>query len=344
MASVTVLALTGMLSAAGAASAEACPSLPRGLSPSGPGARFTMLIRVNQTQNARAYASHDTATGGLADWIRPRDVFVINTRFPESSPAEWSKIARILGRSFPCNRILALNGLGADPSASGYAYALLGNPRVWGLLTDWERLDWRAARGSNPFLAPWSGRFKRASVRVRRWVGRLTSSPGAPGRVGVVPELRNKWDYGKLAREISGPHRRLAPGRRGLQSVQTQDVCAGAGGRGMKAIVGRLLQEYKASNFRRVKGSAARERVVRRHRLKWLVHVANLSVQVSFTQAPEPWEPMALLRTSPARAAKCTATALRRGAGAILYWASPDSMHALLSLPRMCALRPSPAC
>ncbi len=283
-----------------------------------------MLVRVNQAQNARIYTSHDTAAGGLADWIRPRDVFVINTRFPGSTPAEWSKTARILRRGFPCNRIVALNGLGGDPNAPGYAYALRGDPRVWGLLTDWERLDWSVARGSNPYLAPWAGRFERARQRVRHWVGRMLVPHGITGRAGVVPEFHGKWDYGKLARAISGPHRRLAPGRRGLQSVQAQDACAAAGGRGMKAIVGRLLHEYKRSNHRRAS--------------EWRVHAANLSVQVSFTHAPEPWENMALLRTSPVRAAKCTAAALKRGAGAILYWASPDSMRAFLSLPRMCAL------
>ncbi len=235
----------------------------------------------------------------------------------------------------------ALNGLGDAQDKPGYAYALRGNPDIWALLTDWEKVDWADARSSNPYLGPWSGRFQRTTKRVRRWIGRLTS-PGGPRRAGVVPSLRSKWDYGQLARSISGPHRRIAPGRRGLLSVQTQDSCAGAGARGMKAEVGRLLRQYKLANFRRFRGSKGRR--ARHRRRKWMVHPGNLSVQISFTGTPQPSSGLALLRTSPVRAAGCARAALRRGAGAILFWASPDSMRALFSLPGVCALRPGYGC
>ncbi len=340
---LVVLGFTLLGTAAHASvAAAACPPLPRGLSPGGAAPeRFTMLVRVNKVQNASAYASHDAAAGGLADRIRPQDVFVINTRYPGSTPADWSKIAGILRASFPCNRIASLNGLGVDPAAPGYAYALSGDPRVWALLTDWERLDWAAARFSNPYLAPWSGRFPRVLKRARRWIGRLT---GAAPRAGLVPTLHRKWHYGVLARNVSGPHRRIAPGRRGLQSVQTQAVCAGAGGRGMKVTVGGLLQQYKHANFKRIRAGRSKRPRFRYRLKKWKIHPTNLGIEVSFTYRPEPWSSMALLRTSPQRASKCTRAALKRGAGAILYWASPDSMRALLSIPRICALRPSPAC
>ena len=336
---LTALAAALTAGAGPAAAAAACPPAPPGLSPGGPPPiRFTMLIRVNKVGNARTYASNDQAAGGLAGAIRPQDVFVVNTRFPGSSPAEWSKIARILTGAFPCNRIVALNGLGGNPATPGYAYALRGDPRVWAFLTDWERLDWSLARWSNPYLAPWTGRFTRARKRVGRWIGLLTS-PGGAGRAGVVPELRRKWDYGQLARSVSGPHRRSAPGRRGVQSVQTQDVCADAGGRGMKAAVGHLVRQYKLANYRRVR---SRGRTAHYRRRKWRINRANLGVQVSFTQTPQPWSGLALMRTSPDRAAKCAIAAVRRGGGAVLFWASPDSMRMLLSRPRMCALRPSP--
>ncbi|CAN5453195.1 hypothetical protein BH20ACT15_BH20ACT15_05610 [soil metagenome] len=68
----------------------------------------------------------------------------------------------------------------------------------------------------------------------------------------------------------------------------------------------------------------------------------SLGVQVSFSNTPNLNARMAILRTSPGRASKCTRTALKRGAGAILYWASTDSMRALFSIGRICALRPSP--
>ena len=337
------LGLTLLGSAAHSSVAMAsCPPSPRGFSPGGTAPeRFTMLIRVNKVQNARTYASRDAAAGGLANRIRPQDVFVINTRFPGSTPADWSEIARVLRASFPCNRIASLNGLGVDPAAPGYAYALSDDPRVWALLTDWERLDWAAARFSNPYLATWSGRFPRVLKRARRWIGRLT---GAAPRAGLVPTLHRKWQYGVLARNVSGPYRRIAPGRRALQSVQTQAVCAGAGGRGMKVTVGGLLHQYKRANFKRIRVGRSRGARFRYRRKKWKIHPTNLGIEVSFTSRPEPWSSMALLRTSPQRASKCTRAALKRGAGAVLYWASPDSMRALLSIPRMCGLRPSPTC
>ena len=139
-------------------------------------------------------------------------------------------------------------------------------------------------------------------------------------------------------------NRRIAPGRRGLQSVQTQAVCAGAGGRGMKVTVGELLRQYKRANFKRTRVGRVKGPRFRYRREKRKIHSTNLSIEVSFSYRPQPWSSMALLRTSPQRASKCTRAALKRGAGAILYWASPDSMRALLSIPRMCALRPAPVC
>ncbi len=339
---VAVLVAAAMMAGRSPALAASCPASPPALSPAGsPTTRFTMLIRVNKVENARTYASRDEAAGGLADRIRPQDLFLVNTRYGGSSPAEWSRIVGVLAAAFPCNRIVALNGLGGAADSPGYAYALRGNPRIWALLTDWERLDWAEAQLSNPYLGPWSGRFRRTDKRVRRWIGLLTS-PGSPARAGVVPPLRSKWDYGQLARSISGPHRQIAPARRGLLSVQTQDTCAEAGARGMKAAVGGLLRQYKLANFSRTRRSKGRR--ARYRRRKWMIHPGNLSVQVSFTGTPQPWSGLALLRTSPVQAAGCTRAALRHGAGAILFWASPNSMRAMLSLPAMCALRPGYGC
>lgn len=343
-AALVALVAACVTASAAPAVAKGCARPPRGLSPPGPkSVRFTMLIRVNKVGNAQTYASRDRASGGLADRIRPQDVFVVNTRFAGSSPADWSRIVTVLARAFPCNRIVALNGLGADPSIPGYAYALRGDRRIWGVLTDWERLDWNEARSSNSYLAPWSGRLGRVRKRIRRWVGLVTLWGGIQ-RAGVAPELRPKWDYGELARSASGPNRRIAPGRRGLQSVQTQEACADGGGRAMKAAIGSLLHEYKLANFRRLRAGHGRLRRFRYRRRKWRVHPSNLSVQISFTGVAQPYAGLPLLRTSPARAAKCTQAALKRGAGAVLYWASPDSMRALLATPRVCALRPSSAC
>ena len=76
-------------------------------------------------------------------------------------------------------------------------------------------------------------------------------------------------------------------------------------------------------------------------RRKWRIGRANLGMQISFSGSPDPAASMALLRTAPMQAAWCTRAALRRGAGAFLYWASPEAMRALLATPPVCALRPA---
>ncbi len=333
------------------AQAVSCPPTPKTLSPKAKAfARFTMLIRINQPHNAATYANPDEATGGLGGRIRSNDVFVINTRFHKSSPETWTQSVDMLRNAFPCNRIVALNGLGLDPSAPGYAYALWNSPWVWALLTDWEKLDWLVGRSSNPWLGGWTGKRRKTRKRVRRWVGGIThgfrSNPNHRWkRAGIVPQYRGKWDYGMLARSVSGPHRGIAKGRRGWQSVQTQDFCADRGGRGMKRITGELLRAYKQANFKRVKRKG-RKRGGKRFRYKkrpWRVNPRNLGVQVSFTHRPHPGSRMALLKTPPGKASKCTRAALKRGGGAILFWASPDSMRALFATRRVCALRPSPS-
>jgi len=347
------LALALSVVAAGAsvatapAEAAGCASTPMTLSrPGDAPTRYTMLLRVNKTRNARIYANRDQANGGLGGRIQPQDVFVVNTRHPGSSPAEWTEIVSILREAFPCNRIVALNGLGGDPAAPGYHLALNGSPDLWALLTDWERNDWNTARASNPRIRDWTGRFTRTRKRVRRWVGSLTdairlSAAPSPRRAGLVPQYRDKWDYGELARAVSSPNRRFGHNRRGIQSVQTQDFCAQRGAGGMKVITRRLLAAYKSANYRRVRaeGRAKRPRRVKRG---WRVARANLGVQISFSGTPDPRAGMALLSTSPGRAAACTRSALKRGGGAILYWASPDAIRLLLATPAVCGLRPSP--
>jgi hypothetical protein len=355
-AALIALAGAGLVSGGAPTAAEArpafCPPQPKTLSPKGRvAARFTMLIRVNQVANARTYANPDPASGGLGGRIRSNDVFVVNTRFWKSSPEDWREIVSVLSTAFPCNRIVSLNGLGADPSAPGYAYALNGSPGVWGSLTDWEPNDWNLARLTNPHFAPWTGRFGKTRKRVRRWIGGLTygfalSNSTRGRRVGLVPQHRRKWDYGRLGREVSAQNRRLGKARRGVLSVQTQDACADGGGRGMKKIVGGLRRQYKLANYKRIRIKrqwSSRGKRFRHRKRKWRILPRNLGVQVSFSATPSPGSGMALLRTSPLTASHCTLTTLRRGAGAILYWASPDSMRGFFSIPRICELRLPPS-
>ena len=105
--------------ASAAKKANGCEPWPAGLSPSGGPApqRFTMLIRINQQANVDTYSNFDPATGGLGGYIRQQDVFVINTRYETTTPAVASQLATNLRAAFPCNRIIALNGMKLRPGA-----------------------------------------------------------------------------------------------------------------------------------------------------------------------------------------------------------------------------------
>ncbi|MGZ5358033.1 MAG: hypothetical protein ACXWF9_03475, partial [Solirubrobacterales bacterium] len=124
--------------ASAAKKANGCEPWPAGLSPSGGPApqRFTMLIRINQQTNVDTYSNFDPATGGLGGYLRQQDIFVINTRYETTTPAVASQLATNLRTAFPCNRIVALNGMKLDPALPEYALSLADHPAVWALMTD----------------------------------------------------------------------------------------------------------------------------------------------------------------------------------------------------------------
>src|SRR3954453_13415268 len=104
--------------AAAAKASGTCPTQPYGLSPTGSGAhRFTMLIRINTEGTALPSAKPD---GGMGGRIQPQDIFVLNSRFagsgsfPAMTPSVAASLAAELRATFPCNRIVAMNGLSFD--------------------------------------------------------------------------------------------------------------------------------------------------------------------------------------------------------------------------------------
>jgi len=303
--------------------------------------RFTMLLRVNQLGNARAYA-RPAGDGGLRGRLRQQDVFLVNTRFPRTDPDEQTAIVDTLRGAFPCNRIFALNGLGANPGAPGYAFALAGNPQVSTVLVDWEKHDWNASRGSAPRRPRWSGRFGHSLKRARRILRRLGSVAGK--RVGLAPDHLPRWRYGQLGRVVDAQNRRQQRRRKGFQSVQTQGACQHGG---YRRTVRRLLRQYKRANFRRhVRKRRKGRRVVRRIVVKPRrprLDRRNLGLQISFSDTPNRRARMPILATSPGKASKCVQVGLKRGAGAFLFWASPRSMDALFATRRICRLRPPPS-
>ena len=177
-----------------------CAPPPYQLAPKGGrAARFTMLIRVNKPRNVDDYARLQETHGQL----RARDVFVVNTRWKGSSPVLQEEILSRLRDSFPCNRVIALNGLGADPQRPGYALSLAGAAQPWAVLLDWERTDWTRARATKHHMPRWKQGFGRSIHRLGSWVGRvahgLTASETGAQRVGAALGFFGDWHYARIA-------------------------------------------------------------------------------------------------------------------------------------------------
>src|SRR3954453_5078585 len=142
---LALLLIAGRSGAPPAAQAQTSCVQPRGLSPSASGpAKFTMLIRINTQGNVDTYTKPD---GGMGGRIRPQDIFVLNTRFGGSGqfPAMTSDVAAQLAAElravFPCNRLIALNGMSFDSTQAGYAFSEIDDPNIFALLTDYEQSD-----------------------------------------------------------------------------------------------------------------------------------------------------------------------------------------------------------
>ncbi len=311
-----------------------CAPRPKALAPSGVAVRrFTMLLRVNKLENVAQYAATE-ARGGLRERIRDRDVFLVNTRFDGSPAAEWASLVAALRTSFPCNRVIALNGLGSTPGLPGYWQALAGDPRVHALMLDWEPGDW--ARDSSPSTPPWDYGFKLSRARIAERLGPLARSVaaliGAGARpVGLVPGVYHGWNYGLIAKTIDDSNRAVAPERDGFQAVQSQRLCK-AGSRSFGEEVLRIRRQYQVW--------ALNGRAPRKARPKQKANPLSLGFEVSFSDTPDPHAPLPVQSVGPDLAASCTLAGLAHGAGAFLYWAHPDSIRALLERPAICRLRP----
>lgn len=358
LAAAAVLALA--LGAGGAAiapegaQAQSCPAQPVGLAPEGPGpTRFTMLIRINQQVNVDTYANPVSATGGLGGYVRAQDVFVINTRFKTTTPAVAVELANNLRAAFPCNRIIALTGLGLDPAAPGYAFSLAGHPAVWALMSDFEPMDWNGGRASDPSRPPWKQAYKKAFPRIKGWdrrmSGTLASSPLSAGqRSGLVPIFDSSWNYGRIAQDLDKKNRRLGGRHLGPQSVQTQDACADGGPSAFRARLKGLFGQYVYKTVTKVvkrKGAGGKKRkrkikVRRKLKRKARPLRTNLATQISFSNTPNPNAGMAITKTSATTAAYCARAGLKRGGGAFFFFASDDSMRLLFQRPEIASLRP----
>jgi hypothetical protein len=354
-----LLAAGGSAAPSRAAAQVQCPALPSGLAPPGPSAtRFTMLIRINTQGNVNTWTQFNEANGGLGDRVRPQDIFVLNTRFtgsgsfPAMTPSVAAGLATNLRSTFPCNRIIALNGMSYDPTAAGYAFSLIDNPNVYALLTDFEKSDWNVGRATDPTRPPWLNHFAKAFPLIRGWNGgvaaTVAANPAGAGKLtGLAPLGYPDWNYGQIAQNLDKLNARLGAAHIGPQSVQTQDACAdGSGAFGAKAKQLRLQYTFKfitkKVKVRTKKGKTRTKKVTTRrpfHR-NGKPNAANLAMEISFTDSPQASASQAILSTSAAEAAACVPPALKQGVGAFFFFAAEDPMRLLFQQPQIAALRP----
>jgi hypothetical protein len=216
---LAVLLIGGSSAAPSSAQAQvSCPAQPRGLNPatSGPGS-FAMMIRINTQGNVDTYTKPER---GMGSRIRPQDIFVLNTRFTGSGqfPAMTSGVAAILAAelraAFPCNRIIALNGMSFDPNQAGYAFTGVSDPNIFALLTDYEQDDWNAGRITDPGRPPWNPNFTKAFPLLRGWNFGFTSTVaahpvGVGKRTGLAPQDNAEWNFGQIAQNLNKQNARL---------------------------------------------------------------------------------------------------------------------------------------
>lgn len=272
-------------------------------------ADFTMGVRVNQVSDVQEISR------ALGERIETRDVFVVNTTFPGSTPEDWKKVVAEVRERYPCNRMAALNGLEGDESRAGYAFALADEPGIDAVLVDWEPDTYEEAPGRSG----WSPEEKTNLKRVDDHLELLGKHMPETGRMGLVPIYLPPWDYGDLGAVIAERNRALGPEGAGFNLVQTQTNCddAEAPGPGVEELVDEVVSDYPND-----------------------APVGQVGFEIAFSDTPTPGSDEPVDRVSPAEAAACSQKIIDAGGAGILYWATPGALEAMLKTPTGQKLRP----
>jgi hypothetical protein len=315
----------------GSSSAALCrPNIAPHLTPPGGGRNaFTMGIRVNRA------ADVDEIESAIGDRILPRDIFVINTEFPHSKPSDWEASLERVSEKFRCNRIVTLTGLSPDPTRPGYEYALVDRPELDAVLVDWEPDTWETARQGH-----WTTDQAANENRIASELGALSHRlADSSVRMGLVPDYVPRWDYGPFGRVVAEQNYSLDPIHRGYQIVQTQPNCGdpNAAGPLIPGVTHQLISQYRGivGLSLRVHGPKGEPPDVTSDLLN------HLGFEVAFDESPNPKASEPVERIGPEQAAGCTQQILREGGAGVLYWASPDSIKAMLESRAGLTLRPA---
>jgi hypothetical protein len=319
---VAALAAAALLlvSCGGSTETALCrPNIDPHLTPPGRGPNaYTMAIRVNRASDV------DQIESSLGDRILPRDVFVINTEYPNSKPSDWEAALEAVSQKFSCNRIVTLTGLSPDPNKPGYEYALVDRPELDAVLVDWEPDTWETARQGH-----WTTSQAANQSRIASELGALAHRlADSRVRMGLVPDYVPAWDYGPFGRVVAEQNYTLDPIHLGYQIVQTQPNCGTptAAGPEIPGVTDQLISQYRSivGESLRVHGPKGEPPDVTADLLN------HLGFEIAFDESPSPHASEAVERIGPEQAAACTHQILRAGGAGVLYWASPDSIKAML--------------
>jgi hypothetical protein len=310
-----------------------------------------MMIRINQMDNVKTYTNFNSATGGLGGRIRQQDIFVINARFDQTTPGVAEQIASSLRASFPCNRIISLNGLSPNSTLPGFLGTLVGSPSyMYAIMLDYEPMDWADAQAQGLAIPPFTTNFRPNLGRLGYFLGQVNgalSGLGVGTRVGAVPFDQANWNYGQIGQTADAYNTRLGARHLGLQSVQTQESCTN-GRTTFGNRVSALRDQYKFRTKYRKKKIHKGKKVIKK-RIPYRVKIKkaaqantnNLAVQVSFTDSPQPGNSLPLVATSATQADNCVATGLAKGQSTFFFFASDSAMKLLYAQPTVNSLRPA---
>lgn len=306
----------------GSSTKVACqPDLYPHLTPgTGPNA-YTMGIRVNKDSEV------DELGHLLGDRITQQDIFVVNAEYPGSKPRDWESALERLDEKFPCNRVVTLTGLGRHPDSPSYEYALVGHPELDAVLVDWEPDSW-ADTGRGAWTSRLDRSLPRITTQLRQLADRLKSTKTV---MGLVPDYMPRWDYGRTARVVAEANYVLDPIHRGIQIVQTQPNCgtASAAGPLIGPLTRQLIRQYREMFGVPLRVGAPKDQPPDMDS-DLLQHIG---FEVAFDESPNPKASEAVERIGPQQAAECTDQVLKAGGAGVLYWASPQSIRAMLDTP-----------
>lgn len=334
------MALLLCLSLPASASAARCEDWPTNLSPGAKGADgYTMILRVNEPDNVNRYFET------VRNQLRDRDIFMVNTRYKGSNPETWAEIVHRINVNFPCNRIIALNGLHRNASKPGYMFALANDPTVWGLSIDWEAMDWTQSQRMHRSTPAWTTHFPTSRSRITRRLNRIgkfsTDRVGEPGlRTGVVPAWYGDWDYGLLGKKADDSNFARKDERRGFQIVQSQGFCSNEDQSTYAPALNDLIsQYYPAPRIRKIRDKKGKVIKTKKIPVPPRGIIGTLAGEISFTTTPNPNTDQPVRSVGVRAASRCTRLGLGTGVRAFLYWAHPTAIDALMESPRICRIR-----